>query len=118
MGSTIYIKLTLLVLDSSISSNRSGSLKRDVSKQYLISDSNLGQDSAFVNVYKGSLTAVKVNAENGEVLCDVKCKPDQLINKLENRVQFRVAAVNIIGQSEWSSPFAIRLPGNEARAGR
>ncbi len=72
--------------------------------------SNLGEDSAFVNIYKGSSTTVSVNAQNGKVLSDVKCKPDTQINKLENRVQFRVAAINVIGQSSWSSPFALRVP--------
>ena len=66
-------------------------------------------DSVFLNVYKGTSTTVLVNAEDGEVLSDVKCKPDNQKNKLENRVQFRVAAVNVIGQSEWSSPFSIRV---------
>ena len=60
-------------------------------------------------VYKGSSTTVLLNTEDGEVLSDAKCKSEKQINKLENRVQFRVAAINIIGQSNWSSPFAIRV---------
>ena len=71
------------------------------------------KDNAFVDVYKGSSTTVLLNAQDGQVLNDVKCKPDRQINKLENRVQFRVAAINIVGQSDWSSPFALRVPGHE-----
>ena len=76
---------------------------------YIGSYSNSRDDSVFLNVYKGASTTVLVNAEDGEVLSDVKCKPDNQKNKLEDRVQFRVAAVNVIGQSEWSSPFSIRV---------
>ena len=54
-----------------------------------------------------------VNAQDGQVLGDVKCKPDTERRRLKNRVQFRVAAINIVGQSNWSSPFAIRIPGHE-----
>ena len=67
-----------------------------------------------MDVYKGSSTTVLLNAQDGQVLNDIKCKPDRQINKLENRVQLRVAAINIVGQSGWSSPFALRVPGHES----
>lgn len=51
-----------------------------------------------------------VNTKDGKVVGDVTCTPDINVNKLESRVQFRVAAINVIGQSQWSSPFAIRVP--------
>ena len=49
-----------------------------------------------MDVYKGSSTTVLLNAQDGQVLNDVKCKPDRQMNKLENSVQFRVAAINIV----------------------
>ena len=72
------------------------------------------EDNAFVDVYKGNSTTVLLNAQDGQVLNDVKCKPDRQTNKLENSVQFRVAATNIVGQSDWNSPFALRVPGRES----
>ena len=80
---------------------------------FLCLSCNTEEGNEFVNVYKGSSTTVLLNTQDGQVLNDVKCKPDTQINKLENRVQFRVAAINMVGQSDWSSPFALRVPGHD-----
>ena len=76
------------------------------------------ENNAFVDVYKGSSTTVLLNTQDGHVLNDVKCKLDRQINKLENRVQFRVAAINIVGQSDWSSlsELAVCFTSTRARA--
>ncbi|XP_028415266.1 E3 ubiquitin-protein ligase TRIM58-like, partial [Dendronephthya gigantea] len=79
-------------------------------QEYLL-QSDTGGENGYIDLHKGSSTSVSVNTQDGSILGDVKCKPDMQMNQLQNRVQFRVAAINIVGQSHWSSPFAIRVPG-------
>ena len=53
-----------------------------------------------------------VDLQNGIVAGDVQCKADskEIYSKQLHRLQFRVAAINIIGQSTWSSRTTIKLP--------
>lgn len=86
-------------------------------KEYSL-QSDIGPENTFVDIYKGKSTKVMVDLQNGTVSGDVWCKAVSIEKYSKQvRLQFRVAAINIIGQSTWSSRTTIKLPEDSSDNG-